>query len=293
VSAPDAMHDEMPGFFPGRPGGEHDEPLLDMILERRPIPPGAPPEFHGLARVLAAVTGPAEPGDLAGQDAAHAAFTRLASRPGTSHAALRSARRSLSERPARGRLPQAAALAVAAAGLGSIAAAFAGVLPSPIQHFAHETIGAPPPARGVSPHALTVTSSPMPRHPRPSDTGNGKKQSAASSDPASDKTHPGSLSAHRRKGRGTVPGHASCVSALGQDDGWAVGDIQNPAWPSPAPDQLRPGATQSPAQSGPGQNRASPGSLPFPWPLPSASASATRVCPADTSPYQETHAPGR
>ena len=118
------MHDEMPGFFPGRPGGEHDEPLLDMILERRPIPPGAPPEFHGLARVLAAVAGPAEPGDLAGQDGAHAAFTRLASRPGTSHAALRSARRSLSERPARGRLPQAAALAVAAAGLGSIAAAF-------------------------------------------------------------------------------------------------------------------------------------------------------------------------
>ena len=112
------MHDEMPGFFPGRPGGEHDEPLLDMILERRPIPPGAPPEFHGLARVLAAVAGPAEPGDLAGQDAAHAAFTRLASRPGTSHAALRSARRSLSERPARGRLPQAAALAVAARPVG-------------------------------------------------------------------------------------------------------------------------------------------------------------------------------
>jgi hypothetical protein len=291
VSAPDAMHDEMPGFFPGRPGGEHDEPLLDMILERRPIPPGAPPEFHGLARMLAAVAGPAEPGDLAGRDAAQAAFTRLASRPGTSHAALRSARRSLSERPARGRLPQAAALVVAAAGLGSIAAAFAGVLPSPIQHFAHETIGAPPPARGVSPHALTVTSSPMPRHPRPSDTGNGKKQSAASSDPASDKTHPGSLSAHGRKEYGAVPGHVSCVPARGQDDGWAAGDIQNPAWPSPAPNQVRPGATQSPARSGPGQNEASPGSLPFPWPLPLASA--TRVCPADTTPYQETHAPGR
>src|SRR5690348_9044186 len=74
----------MPGFFPGRPGGEHDEPLLDMILERRPIPPGAPPEFHGLARMLAAAAGSAEPGDLAGQDAAHAAFTWLASRPGAS-----------------------------------------------------------------------------------------------------------------------------------------------------------------------------------------------------------------
>ena len=285
------MHDEMPGFFPGRPGGEHDEPLLDMILERRPIPPGAPPEIHGLARVLAAVAGPAEPGDLAGQDAAHAAFTRLASRPGTSHAALRSARRSLSERPARGRLPQAAALAVAAAGLGSIAAAFAGVLPSPIQHFAHETIGAPPPARGVSPHALTVTSSPMPRHPRPSDTGNGKKQSAASSDPVSDKTHHGSLPPHGRKGYGAVPGLGGCVPTLGQDHGGAVGNVQHPVQPTPVPNQVRPGATQSPAQSGLGQNRASPGSLAFPWPLPLASA--TRVCPAGTTPYQETHAPGR
>jgi hypothetical protein len=285
------MHDEMPGFFPGRPGGEHDEPLLDMILERRPIPPGAPPEFHGLARVLAAVAGPAEPGDLAGQDAAHAAFTRLASRPGTSHAALRSARRSLSERPARGRLPHAAALAVAAAGLGSIAAAFAGVLPSPIQHFAHDTIGAPSPARGVSPHALTVTGSPMPRHLRPGDTGNGKKQSAASSDPVSDKTHHGSLPPHARKGYGAVPGLVGCVPTLGQDHGGALGNIQNPVQPTPAPNQVRPGATQSPARSGPGQNRASPGSLPFPWPLPLASA--TKVCPAGTTPYQETHAPGR
>jgi hypothetical protein len=285
------MHDEMPGFFPGRPGGEHDEPLLDMILERRPIPPGASPEFHGLARMLAAVAGPAEPGDLAGQDAAHAAFTRLASRPGTSHAALRSARRSLSERPARGRLPQAAALAVAAAGLGSIAAAFAGVLPSPIQHFAHDTIGAPAPERVVSPHALAVTSSPMPRHPRPSDTGNGKKQSAASSDPVSDKTHHGSLPPHGRKGYGAVPGLADCVPTLGQDHGGAVGNVQNPAQPTQAPNQVRPGATPSPARSGPGQNQASPGSLPFPWSLPVASA--TRVCPVGTTPYQETHAPGQ
>ena len=282
------MHDEMPGFFPGRPGGEHDEPLLDMILERRPIPPGAPPEFHGLARMLAAVAGPAEPGDLAGQDAAHAAFTRLASRPGTSHAALRSARRSLSERPARGRLPLAAALAVAAAGLGSTAAAFVGVLPSPIPHFAHETIGAPPPPHGVSSRPLTVASSPMPRHPRPSDTGS--RQQAASPDPVSDKTHHGALSAHGRKGH-SVPGYASCVPGLGEDHSWAVGDIHNPAWPSPAPNQVRPEATQTPAQSGPSQNRASPGSLPFPWPLPLASA--TKACPAGTAPYQETHAPGR
>ena len=279
----------MPGFFPGRPGGERDEPLLDMILERCPIPPGAPPEFHGLARMLAAVAESAEPGDLAGQDAAYAAFARLVSRSGTSHAALRSARRSLSERPARGRLPLAAALAVAAAGLGSTAAAFVGVLPSPIQSFAHETIGAPPPPHGISPRPLTVASSPMPRHSRPSDTGS--KQSAASPDPVSDATHRGPLSAYGRKGHGAVPGHASCVPALGQDHGSAMGDIQNLAWPSLVPNQVRPGATQGHAQAGPSQNQASPGSLPFPWPLPLASA--TKVCPAGTAPYQETHAPGQ
>jgi hypothetical protein len=238
--------------------------------------------------MLAAVAGPAEPGDLAGQDAAHAAFTRLASRPGTSHAALRSARRSLSERPARGRLPLAAALAVAAAGLGSTAAAFVGVLPSPIQHFAHETIGAPLPSHGISPRPLTVASSPMSRRPRPSDTGSGP--SAASPDPGNDKTHQSS-SAHGRKGHGAVPGYASCVPALGQGHGSAVGDIPEPAWPSLAPNQVKPGATHSPKQSDPGQNRASPGSLPFPWPLPLATA--TKVCPAGTTPNQETHAPGR
>ena len=286
------MHDEMPGFFPGRPGGEHDEPLLDMILERRPIPPGAPPEFHGLALMLAAVAGPAEPGDLAGQDAAHAAFARLASRSGTSHAALRSARRSLSERPARGRLPLAAALAMAAAaGLGSTAAAVVGVLPSPIQHFAHEAIGAPPPPHGVSPRPLTVASSPMPRHPRPSDTGS--RRPTASPDPVSDKTHRGPLSAHGRKGHGAVPGHAVCVPAPSQDHGRAVGDTLSPAWPSPVPSpvpsQVKSGAKQSPAPSGPSQNRASPGSLPFPWPLPLT----TKGCPAGTTPHQETHASGR
>jgi hypothetical protein len=283
------MHDEMPGFFPGRPGGEHDEPLLDMILERRPIPPGAPPEIHGLALMLAAVAGPAEPGDLAGQDAAQAAFTRLASRSGTSHAALRSARRSLSERPARGRLPLAAALAVAAAGLGSTAAAYIGVLPSSIQHFAHLTIGAPPP-RDASQRSLTVTNSPMPRHHGPSTTAQGSRHSAGSSDRVSDQTHPGPWPTRAGKGYGAAPGLASCLPASGQDHG-VVGQTQHAARPSPAPNQLTPGAAQSPGGSGSGQNRASPGSLTSGWPMPSMSA--TTICPGGATPAKETHAPRR
>ena len=275
----------MPGFFPGRPGGEHDEPLLDMILERRPIPPGAPPEFHGLARMLAAVAGPAEPGDLAGQDAAHAAFTRLASRPGTSHAALRSARRSLSERPARGRLPLAAALAVAAAGLGSTAAAYAGVLPSSIQHFAHVTFGAPPLASDASPRTLTVTSSPMPTHTAHGTSGPARRRSAGSSDPVSDETHPGHLHTHMWKGSSAAPGLASCLPAQGQDHGQAVGGTQNAARPSPTPNQVRPAATQSPSENAP-----SSGSVPPGWPtLPTA----TTACPVGSIPTEGAHASGR
>lgn len=130
-------------MFPGRPGGERDEPLLDMLMERRPIPPGAPLQMHDLARMLAAAAGPAEAGELAGEAAALAAFARQASPAGISPAAQRPARRRLSRRPARGTLPKTAALAVAAAGLGSIAAAYLGVLPGPIQQAAHVTVGAP------------------------------------------------------------------------------------------------------------------------------------------------------
>jgi hypothetical protein len=161
MSAPGAMHGEMPGNPPGRPGGEHDEPLLDMIFERRPLPPGAPREVHDLARVLAAAAGPAEPGELAGEAVALAAFTRLISRPGTSPAARRSARRWLSGRPPRGKLPLAAALVVAAIGLGSTAVAYAGALPGPIQHFAHTTMGAPD-SRGSGPQHKHAAALPRP-----------------------------------------------------------------------------------------------------------------------------------
>jgi hypothetical protein len=150
MSGPDAMRGEMPGFPPGRPGGERDEPLLDMIFDRRPIPAGAPPEMHDLARMLAAAAGPAEPGDLAGEAAALAAFARPVSPASVSPAAMRPARRWLSGRPARARLPLAAALVTAAAGLGSITAAYVGVLPGPIQQMAHVTVRAPAPPRNES-----------------------------------------------------------------------------------------------------------------------------------------------
>src|ERR1700731_2191078 len=123
----------MPGLpFPGRPGGGHDEPLLYLIIPRRATPPDAPQPMHDLARMLAALAGPAEPGELAGEAAARAAFSRVASPAGISAAARRPGRRrrpTRSRRPARSRARLATALVVAAAGLGSVFAAYIDVLP--------------------------------------------------------------------------------------------------------------------------------------------------------------------
>ena len=141
----------MPGFpFPGRPGGEHDEPLLDMIIARRALPPDAPQAMHDLTRMLAALAGPAEPGELAGEAAVRAAFSRAASPAGVSSAARRPVRHRRTRRSrerSRSRVRLATVMVVAAAGLGSVLAAYIDVLPSPIQQLAHVAVAAPAPHR--------------------------------------------------------------------------------------------------------------------------------------------------
>ena len=232
MSGPDAMHGEMPGFFPGRPGGERDEPLLDMIFDRRPIPPGAPPEMHDLALMLAAAAGPAEPGDLAGEAAVMAAFARLVSPASVSPAASRPARRWLSRRPARARLPLAAALVTAAAGLGSITAAYAGVLPSPIQHFAHVTVGAPAPPAD-RPHRPPAVANPRPSVTR--DRGTSASQPTPSVVPS---PVPGTSSTQQpRRGRsGRSPGPVSATCTPRPELTHTLGR------PGPTPSPLEPGA---------------------------------------------------
>ncbi len=240
------MHGEMPGFFPGRPGGEHDEPLLDMLLERRPIPPGAPPEVHDLARMLAAAARPAEPGELAGEAAAMAAFARRASPAGISPAVSRSARRRLSGWSARGRVPLAAAVTAVTAGLGSTAAAYAGVLPNPIQQFAHEILAAPAPP-GASPPSTANAARPQPSAGRQSGVAEYPRDNSATpalvpSQDASQGQHdrqPGPD--HKRKPGRTVP---SCYPGHGL-----------PQTPTPSPTK-----TPTPQQSGPYQ-----------WTVPSTS----------------------
>ena len=171
------MQSEMPGFlFPGRPGGEHDEPLLDMIIARRALPPDAPQEMHDLARMLAALAGPGEPGELAREAAVRAAFRRAASPVGVSSTArrpMRHRRPRRSRASSRSRARLATALVVAVAGLGSVLAAYTDSLPSPIQQLAHVTVAAPAPhrslpstdtsgARHAAPATLQPTSRPAP-----------------------------------------------------------------------------------------------------------------------------------
>ena len=119
-----------------------------MIFDRCPLPPGRRRRCMTWRACSPTVAGPAEPGELAGEATALAAFARLASPVGISPAASRPARRRLPGRPRRARLPMAAALVAAAAGLGSIAAAYVGVLPTPMQHLAHVGMGAPAPDHG-------------------------------------------------------------------------------------------------------------------------------------------------
>jgi len=232
MSGPDAMHGEMPGFIPGRPGGEHDEPLLDTIFDRRPLPPGAPPEMRALVRTLAAAAGPAEPGELAGEAAALAAFSGLAPSGGVSPAAQRPARRWLSGWPARGRLPLTAALVAAAAGLGSIVAAYVGVLPGPIQEMAHVTVGAPAASGGNDP--LT--------HVAPSRSRSSPRVTDSSGHPQT-----------RPAGPAPAPSQATSPQPHRKPTGRSTGHPVPNCTPGSARTTPKPSPTQYPPTPGPGQ----------------------------------------
>ncbi len=206
----------MPGFpFPGRPGGEHDEPLLDMIIARRALPPGAPPEMHDLARMLAALAGPGEPGELAGEVAARAAFIQVTSPAGSSpgrrpvrHRKSRAAGRLTSSRTG-----MAVALTAAAAGI-AVLAAYANVLPGPVQQLAHIAVAAPsrgpasPPPSSPAGGSLAGTGAAV----RPSHSAAPAHQSTGTAIPSAHSRPAASAGGHTAapdqppRGSGTVPG---------------------------------------------------------------------------------------
>ena len=154
-----------------------------MLFGVRVLPPDAPPELHDLARLLAALAGPADPSELTGEAEAVAAFSRFAAPDGLSPRAVspgsaRHRRPSAARRPVR-RTTVVKAVLGAAAMVAGVAAAYTGVLPSPIQQVAHITINAPPPG---------------PRHPavKPGQHGHTSPTLRPDSQPASPPERPAS-----------------------------------------------------------------------------------------------------
>ncbi len=217
----------MPGSsFTPRSGSELDESLLDALLDGQPLAADAPQQAHLMAGLFASLAGPADPGDLAGEAAARAAFARAAAPADVWPDAPRPARRRLSIlrpparwAPARVRARLAAGLTAAAVGLCG-AAAYAGALPGPIQDFAHHVIGAPAarhapggshPSQQAGQPSQSSAAHPVghPR-PRPAKPGNAKAAKQRAHGKAKGhgkaKAH-GKANGHGKAGHGKAKGH--------------------------------------------------------------------------------------
>lgn len=157
MSGPSASPGDMPGFSLLRgPASEPDDSeradseladsVLDMMLTGQPLPPDVPRQARMTADALASLGDPERPGALAGEAAARSAFARSAGSPATDPTTTRpSGRPARPRRSVRVRPRLAAVLAAAVMLGGTVAAAYAGVLPAPIQDVAHLAVGAPAP----------------------------------------------------------------------------------------------------------------------------------------------------
>ena len=158
MSSGGVPHDDMPNQLkPGRrDGGPLSDAALAALLAGTETPAEATPQLRPVADVLAALRSGPGGDELAGEAMALAEFRRSASAPAAS-APARHRRRLLAGYRFSARA--AVAAAVAALSLGGLAtAAYAGVLPGPMQRFAHDTIGAP------AAHGGPPTARPDPRH---------------------------------------------------------------------------------------------------------------------------------
>jgi hypothetical protein len=144
-SGPDAPPSEMPRFSrQDQLTSAPDELILDMLLDRGPPPPEAPPQMAALLPMLADLSGPAEPGELAVEAAVLSRFRSRIRPPAISGTAPRPSRRTSRWHRLIPHSPRVcAALAAAAITLAGTAAAYAGALPPPLQDLAHHAIDAP------------------------------------------------------------------------------------------------------------------------------------------------------
>jgi hypothetical protein len=143
----DVWGGEMPNLpFWRRHSDETDAEQLDQLLDAGQLDAAATPEWQSVSDVLRSVAAAAEPSELAGETAALAAFRR--ERVGIRHRRPQPIARYKTVLANRFStlLPGRIAVGLAAGVVtltGAATAAYACVLPNPIQSFAHNTIGAP------------------------------------------------------------------------------------------------------------------------------------------------------
>jgi len=140
VNDDDVPNDDMPNFLQPAPreGLPFNDAALAALLAGTE-PPEPTPGLQHVADLLAALRSGPTGDELAGEAGVLAEFRRGIGEPVLSSGPQR-ARRFTPRLGARA----AVAVAVAALGLGGLAtAAYAGMLPAPVQRLAHETIGAP------------------------------------------------------------------------------------------------------------------------------------------------------
>jgi hypothetical protein len=273
---------ENPSASPLEP--PYDPWRLEWLLDGQ-APLDGDPTDRALAEMLAAAKAPASPAELAGQDAAVAAFL-------AHHAVLSAAPKRRSRR-----VPRVTALAAGAAGavlLGGVAAAYTGSLPTPVQNLAHHVIGAPTASHGPSGHPSSPAVGP--------DRGPTDATTKPTENPVGpDATTVAALGLCEAYGRGGLPpssvGYRSLERAAGTVDGIATycdtlaarsGSSQPTVGGQPPTTVQPPGSPVPGTHSPAGRASANPHTgAPVTRPSLPATASATaRPSPSSRAPHQ-------
>ena len=141
----DVSDGDMPNFpWPNRRDASWiDDAALAALLAGTELPPDGGAELRPVADVVAALKAPPGSDELAGEGVAMAEFSHRFGSSVLPHCRSRRRRPTLVTSLLSAKAAAVAAIAAVAVGAAATTAAFAGVLPDPLQQFAHQTFGAP------------------------------------------------------------------------------------------------------------------------------------------------------
>jgi hypothetical protein len=169
MNGPGGGDGDMPNF-PSSPAGgvpAIGDPAFEVLLAGDLPPADAERGLRPLAEAIAALTVPPSAREIAGEADARAAyrgwFTRPARGAGARNSGHGHIRRLTSALGVK--LVTASTVAAAVAAGGLTAAAYAGVLPTPVQSLAHHALGAPAPHLAGPPGQPVTSSGPAPAIP--------------------------------------------------------------------------------------------------------------------------------